>query len=309
MMMRILGGTGLLLFAGVACSNSHGRGSADGGMGGSAAHEDVGADGGSPASGGAGANGAGGASGRRNGLELAWAVTDAGRDFAVDGGVTDAAIASLPGLPGVVVCVDGRGDIGCATSGPDGTFALEGLPPMTNLVLTFAKDGFIPESSSIQTASTDMRVTTTSVAMFPLQQTTPRGAPHDPESGGAEFLAVSASSTEPSGFGLLEGVTVSLDPPRGEGPDFFVGTQFRRRATATRHGVGFFWNLPPGDYTLTFEHPDYDCSAIQTPLAAFGIPVQGTPNAVRFTVLAGHLVQQLAVFCTAKSVVVATDGG
>ena len=98
------------------------------------------------------------------GFKLAWSVVEIRP--APDAGVPDAGGATPPPLEGVKVCVNGHDEIACATSGADGRFTLVGVPPRTRLVLTFDKAGYLKESKSIETASTNMQGTD-GVFMFP----------------------------------------------------------------------------------------------------------------------------------------------
>jgi hypothetical protein len=154
-----------------------------------------------------------------------------------------------------------------------------------------------------------MTVTLGAIVMSPSRSTTPHGTALDPHMGSVDFYAVEQAPSSPSGFALMSGVTGALSPRKGEGPDFFLGTKYDPRATASVGGLGFFWNLPPGEYTLIIGADGYDCSAVQFPLAGWGIPEDTAPNAVRFTVLPGYLTEEMGVLCAKQSIIVNTDGG
>src|SRR5262249_30832581 len=129
-----------------ACTSSHQANTGDGG----------------PSSGGSGGSAAGDA-GKRDGFVLQWSVTDGAGLFGGDGGPAP----MLGGLSGVEVCVHDMPNIACAKTDAKGAYELDGVPGLTNLVLTLNREGYVPASKSIQTANTDMNVNGSSILMFP----------------------------------------------------------------------------------------------------------------------------------------------
>jgi hypothetical protein len=303
-MTRILQGLGAFaLFAASACSSTSSdktRSAPDGGGGG-----------------GSGNKGTGGSSNAHSDagskvFKLAWATKD-GSVSPPDSGVPDAGFTA-PRLAGVKVCVYQHPEIACVTSAADGTFTLEGLAPLTNLILTFDKTGYAKASKSIQTASTDMQITTP-IDMFAegsIDKTVDGGA-LDSTKGSVFFFTIGPvpGSADQNAFQGLAGATVTIAPVKGSGP-FYIGKNGKtidKALTQTLSGTGYFYNLDPGDYTLTFDDSAVDCEPISLGASAWGIPVPATPHSVKFTVLANYTADEIGVFCTQKSVIVGGDGG
>lgn len=239
------------------------------------------------------------------GLSMVWKVVESGPvGMAVDKAVRP---QDLPGLGGVEVCVDGMATIRCATSAADGTFALHGLPAQTDLVLTTRKDGYVKTLRAIETASTDMDGTG-----FPLV-TTKRGGPrpdlgftYDDSLGAISFFALKIEKD--GGAALPVDVRVTLAPQAGHGPFFTTDRNvFDQTATASIGGLGFFFNVEPGDYVLNFDDQGADCAPISFPFGAFGYP--SPPTSVRFPVRSEYATDQIAVLCTDKSVLTSPDAG
>ena len=239
------------------------------------------------------------------GLGMTWKIVESGPV----GTALDKALRpqDLPGLGGVEVCIDGMAAIPCATSGSDGIFVLHGLPAQTDLVLTTRKDGYVKTLRPIETASTDMDGTA-----FPMV-TTKSGGPrpdlgftYDDSLGAISFFAIQLESD--GGVALPPDVHVSIDPKAQHGPFFTTDRNvFDKTATASIGGLGFFFNVEPGDYVLTFDDEKADCAPISFPFGAFGYP--SPPTSVHFPVKSEYVTDQVAVLCTDKSVLVSPDGG
>jgi len=242
------------------------------------------------------------ASGR---LDLLWSVVESGPlGVALDG---PQRITDLPPLAGVEVCVDGVDGIPCATSATDGTFVLKGLPARTDLVLTTQKDGYVKTLRAIETASTDMDGTA-----FPLVSAK-RGGPrpdfgftYDDNLGAVSFFAVELE--QDGGSALPKGIRTALSPTTAQGPFFTTDRNvFDKSAATTIGGLGFFFNVEPGDYHLAFDDRNADCAPISFPFGAFGYPAP--PTSVRFPIRSGYVTDQIAVLCTQKSVIASPDAG
>jgi hypothetical protein len=280
---------GLVAALAAACTNSTIRNSDDGG----------------PPS-----RGSGGAQNEQDppstkGFKLEWTVTNGAGVGGVDGGAAPA----LGGLPGVKVCVHDMPDIACATTDAMGQFQLIGLPALTNVVLTLDKEGYVPASKSIQTASTDMNVNGSSILMFGATTLkAPDGFVQVPNTGSVDFFAIGPTDDDPNALTILSDVGIALSPSVGDGP-YFADAKgaYDPTATSTAGGFGFYLNLPPGEYTLTFTDDKHDCAPVSAPIAGFGIPVP--PTSARFTVLDGYLTEEVGVFCLQKSFIVVPDGG
>ena len=241
------------------------------------------------------------------GFKLEWSVTDGA---GLLGGADAGAAPTLSGLPGVKVCVHGMPDIECGTTDAKGQFELLGLPALTDVVLTLDRDGYVPASKSIQTASTDMNVNGSSILMF--DATTlkaPDGVEQLPNTGSVDFFALGPRDDDPNTFVVLSNVGVDLSPSKGEGPFFSDATGvYDPTAKSTIGGFGFYLNLPAGEYTINFTDPKHDCAPVSAPIAGFGVPVP--PTSVKFTVLPGYLTEEVGVYCLQKSfIVIPPDGG
>jgi len=230
--------------------------------------------------------------GSASGLKLSWAVSD-GAASVPDGG-------TLPGLAGVKVCVDGHAEFGCKTTGADGSFEFTGLPETTDFVFTFEKSGYYSELKAIETASTDM-TSTAMIFMFPSNATLPDGVTLDPALGTVAFFAIGPvpGSTDQNAFQTEPGVAPTISPVKGKGPFFYDSKgKYQKTATTSLDGYGFYENVPPGDYTITFDKAGLSCAPISFPFGGWGYP--SPPNGVKFPVRAGFLTDEVGVFCTAS---------
>jgi hypothetical protein len=299
---------GLVALSGAfACSSSTDKkSSADAGSsetGGKGGSGGSGAGGGTAGKGGSAAPDSGSA-----GFDLGWSLLD--MQPGSDAGVPDAGAPPAPPLAGVKVCVNGHEEIACVTSDADGRFTLKALPPRTVLVLTFEKTGYLKQSKTIETASTDMQGTNSIPIYAEATAIGPSGVTQAKGKGTMDFFAIGPlpGNPDPNAFQGIPDVAVTLSPAKGDGPYFInAKNKFVDGATKTIAGVGFYFNLDPGDYTITFDQPAFDCAPISIGFSGWGVPVP--PNGVKFTVLADYMTTEAGVFCTPKSVIVGGDGG
>jgi hypothetical protein len=194
-------------------------------------------------------------------------------------------------LEGVEVCVHEHPDIPCAETDDAGRVELAGLPRDTPLDLTFHKDGYIPTLKTIETSFVDMDGTANPVMMPAVGTLGTPGVELELETKGVlGFFAVGDS-------GPVPGTKVSLSPASGDGP-FFVGLDgvIDPDATATLAVGGVFFNLEPGEYTLTTSAEGRKCAGMSFPFAAFGIPAGG--ESVIGHVLPGYYTWQVGTLCT-----------
>jgi hypothetical protein len=243
------------------------------------------------------------------GLSLLWRVVESGPVGVVyDAGSAGInATRNLPGVGGVEVCIDQHPEIPCATSAPSGLFTLRGMPAQQDLVLTCVKDGYVSSLRAIETAATDMDNSGAPIVTGKSGSPNPDlGIKYDDTKGALSFFTL--LSEDDGGLVLPLGVTVTLSPSSGDGP-FYTNAEnlFERSATGTVGGLGFFFNLAPGNYELTFDDPHADCAPISFPFGAYGFPVP--PTSVKFPIRAGFVTDQVGVLCTPKSKLSGPDAG
>ena len=237
-------------------------------------------------------------SGNDNRTKLDWQVVE-------DGDPNDRA----PAVAGVKVCVDGHADIACVTTDKAGHFSLGDLPAATELVLVLEKEGYTPALKPIKTTYEDIAVprpiTMSKVADVP----TNLGFDVDTKGAGSlDFFVVVLPQDDGSGGGPLPGATVALSPGAERGPVYFAtpdvldptltatlsfGGNFELRTTTS----GRFFNVPPGDYTVTFTAPPkYTCTTFSAPNEFFGFPLADA-LAVHVPVRAGYNTANIGVSC------------
>jgi hypothetical protein len=230
-----------------------------------------------------------------SGLKLSWGVQDT-LAAVPDGG-------TRPGLPGVKVCVDGHPEFACQTTDSDGHFVFKGLPATTQFVLTLVKDGYSSSLKPIITASTDMDDTTTPIFMLGAGLKLPDGTAVDSSKGNMFFFQIGPvpGDTTSGAFQTVAGVASTLTPESGSGPDFVGGNgKVLSTTTSVLNSYGFYYNLTPGDYTLTLTRPGTDCEAILTPFGGWGYPGGGA-HQVAFPVRAGFVTTEVGLFCLPAS--------
>jgi hypothetical protein len=216
-----------------------------------------------------------------------------------------------------VVDADGADDTDyeCDTTGADGMFSIGPLEPNQQIIVAFRKDGYQTQIKAVDvgaaaiTLGTPFRMAATGDAGTTVSFGWDPAVTIDPAKGSLNFFAVMLHEGDGGGNVGIAGidwapeVTVTIAPDDGEGP-FYIDSdeEYRPGATATGEGGygGWFMNLTPGEYVLTFSHPTLDCA----PLAgnAFGWP-EGD-HSVTVPVIAGMNTQSSGVLCS-----VPTDGG
>lgn len=204
--------------------------------------------------------------------------------IAVYGSVIELAVDAQTGegvwqpVSGVQVCVLDDPSEPCATTGPEGTFALKGLSQKEWFVISIDKAGYQSVARlayAFQTLSPTYSYTTVQAEAF----ATAVGATYpDPATGHILFGA----GAEQDATQMAAGYTVTLDPPSGIGP-FYAGEDQQldpALTAASPAGWGAFFNLAPGDYQLVFSNASGQC---------------GEPVAAR--VAAGYLTTHIAAVC------------
>ncbi len=219
---------------------------------------------------------------------------------------------TFPAIAGAKVCVDAHPEVACATTDADGAFTLKDLPANAELVLVTDEDGFIPSLQPIHTPTTDAVVTQPIVMLKATGLPTNLGFDIDTtESGIIDFFAIVLKEDDGLNYGPLPGVIVTLSPKAEQDAVYFAQPGIADptlHATLSFGGLfdgagggtvtsGRFFNVPPGDYRVSFTAPPgYTCGDLTSPLAAWGFPVDGQA-VVRVPVRKGYDTGKVGVRC------------
>ncbi len=211
------------------------------------------------------------------------------------------------GVEGLQVCVYQNSAIPCVMTDATGTFTIGGLPPRTNVVLSLNKTGYQPLLESIQTASTPMDGTSDPIFINRADDAPPPiGVPVEwATTGQVNFFTIGPDPDGGTNFTGIPGAQVSLMPaaPAGSGP-YFLDKQghFVPNATSIVSQLGWYFNLPAGNYELTFVDTAFNCAPIEFPFAGYGVPAP--PTSVKFPIVAGYTTALVGVLCTTKPPIV-----
>jgi len=232
------------------------------------------------------------------GVNLSWRVVAQSTPTAV-----------YPGIEGAKVCVDAQPEIGCATTDAHGNFTLKDLPKSTELVLTVEKDGYIPSLKPIETADRFTLVPQPVVMFKAADLPTDLGFAIDTQGSGiVDFFVLVFQGDNQTNPNPLAGVHVALSPTTGKDPVYFrepgvfdpalkATDSFGGTAGLGNLTSGHFFNVPPGEYTVTFTAPaGYTCASLTSPVPAWGFPVPGQ-SAVRVPVRAGYNTANIGMHC------------
>jgi hypothetical protein len=242
----------------------------------------------------------------RTTVPLSWRVVQQGKANVV-----------YPGIEGAKVCVEAQPAISCAMTDAQGNFTLNDLPASAEIVLTIEKDGFIPSLKPIETAGPPNLATQDIATVVPqpivmfqaADLPTNLGFDIDTkDSGIIDFFVLVFQGANQSNPSPLAGVKVALSPTTQTGAVYFSEPGVfdpALQATASFGGTvglgnltsGHFFNVPPGDYKVTFTGPaGYTCATLTSPVPAWGFPVPGQ-SAVRVPVRAGHNTANIGMHC------------
>lgn len=228
---------------------------------------------------------------------------DAPVDVAVDatpvalsGTVTD----GVQPLYGARVCIVGHPEVACATTAPDGTWALSDVFVGADTAISYTATGAL---GLVSLSSKDLpgAIWFVTAALQPDAQAT-------------TLLATQAGFTYPdaaNGFFRVHvagaaGTTVTLAPSSGHGPvytqsDGTPDPSLTATSTAGSGSLAYFGNLAPGTYTLSAFATGKGCydrpqnSPTTQPIAGdWGPSGVGT---IRVEVVAGALTDDLHVYC------------
>lgn len=187
-------------------------------------------------------------------------------------------------MEGAEVCVIDPPDLGCATTGADGTFLLEGVPGNTRIRATASKDKYFPTLGvfDVGTENAELNASLLTQNLI-VAAYSAIGVDFDLELGAVAFIIQPQSPSD-----SVAGWSGALTPAAGEGPYYLVGTALSATATETaEEGTGNIINVPPGDYTLNMTGPGY-CLPTLT--------ASDAPGTYVAPVMAGHLTA-IALVC------------
>jgi hypothetical protein len=222
----------------------------------------------------------------------------------------------LPPIEGVKVCAMGHPEIACTTTAADGTFTLSGLTPGAEVPLTFDKPGYASLIKPIQMGRTDEQSTVPLLMSRTSDREPDLGFPIDLQTLGAvQFFVLSfagaipdAGATNLFGLSAVPGVKVSMSPASGKGPYYIDNNNgIALDAGSTVSFDALYFNVAPGDYTISVDDPNDNCAAISFTFASAGYPVLSAPHGVAFPVVAGYT-DNVGVLCTRNARIVDVGG-
>jgi hypothetical protein len=232
------------------------------------------------------------------GITLSWTPRDLGDVKLYDW-------IEQPGLAGVEVCLIESVGIPCVYTDDTGLFELHGVPTNSEVLLTFSKEGYVPYLVSVRTGTDDL---IWSFYAQPLMEPQYRcderfdaaGVVLDESKG-----HITVGTMAVVGGPIYGPLTVSIDPPVGDGP-FFLDNDLHAVPGATGLSeevvAASFVNLEEGEYVISWENeaPEkMSCHlfrSIEQDLLAWGLPAE-QPNALRVNVRAGLLSGGNAIEC------------
>lgn len=192
------------------------------------------------------------------------------------------ATAQDTALQGVNVCVPGRSDVACAKSGADGAVKL-GLPAGAEVMIGCENKAYGPVYMTWTLGNADLdagrfgvftRSTASSFVELSGGKLTPTA--------GALMVNVYEDLVERTK--RVSGATFTLTPKAGGGPTYVSATKLPQPSltASTEGGPGLFYDLAPGDYTVTIAHPTRTCKG------GFGWKAEG-PTSLRSRVFGGGI--------------------
>ena len=141
-------------------------------------------------------------------------------------------------VPGVEICVYEREEIPCATTNDKGQYDLR-LPNGEDIVIRYAKDGFVPKLRMHRTQGAHWSFWQFQRRAHYVEQAARLDLNWD------DSAAIVTAQSDP-------GVMIMLDPQAGVGP-FYTDEEFNidpELTETTNTGVGAYVNVPPGTYLV-----------------------------------------------------------
>jgi hypothetical protein len=236
-------------------------------------------------------------------------TTDAESDGSEPSAAADAGDGGAMPLEGLEVCVYQNAAIPCVMTDSTGKFTIGGLPQMSDVVISFKKDGYRPILLAIETGSTNMDGSAAGAYPIPRMGGSPSSSPVAVDmmtKGTVVFFALGpGGGGGVASLGGAVGTMVSLAPAGGDGP-YFINDKgaLDPSATSVLAQTGLYFNLDAGMYQMTFNDPNHDCASLSIPFG-FGFSTS-LPNSVKFPIVAGYQTGPIGVLCTPASVLVNT---
>ena len=256
-------------------------------------------------------------------FKLTWLV---GRNAFPGSGPQDAGAAmgdastQFPPIEGVKVCAQGHPEIDCVVTAADGSFTIAGLPGGADVALTLEKPGYVSQIQPIEMGRTDEQNTFPILMSLASDPEPDLGVAIDPTLGTVSFFVISLSALPidaggvedagSGGFFPVRGATLSISPDSGSGPYYLDNNNQVALDAGGMVGItGAFYNVAPGDYTISVDTPNANCTPISFPYGSNGYPIPSVPHGVGFPVVAGYM-DGIGVLCTRNArIVPIPDGG
>ncbi len=240
-----------------------------------------------------------------DGVILSWKVRAVGESFSD--------WFEWPALEGVEVCLIESINIPCVATDEEGVFVLPAVPKNSELLLTFAKEGYVPQLVSARTGTANIEAPE-ATQPFMMQKNRndeeldalfdALGVVVDEDKGGINVVAVDASLS-----GNAARLSLSIHPQKGDGP-FFWDTNMHIVPNATRLSrempVATFHNLDEGEYVISWdlEEPEnISCGILGVRMdppqsdVMYGLPA-AQPDAMRVKVRPGFASGLNVIVCT-----------
>lgn len=216
----------------------------------------------------------------------------------IRGGAADGPSGFTP-LAGVEVCVLDRPEVACDTTGADGRFELTGVPGGADHQLTLRDDdtGYFPLLAHVAAGSEDVELGTFGLVLDDVADTIAgaAGLTIDRSRALVVFEAFDSFATAIGGRPDTPqpDVTFALDPADATELVYFDddGAPDPALTATSRRGIGFFFGVPAGEHTLSFDHATSTCE--RAPFAWAG-PGGET---VRLRAVAGYFVNAGYAVC------------
>lgn len=155
-----------------------------------------------------------------------------------------------------VCLIEPAGD--CTRSNEIGEFYILNVERQSKILLRFLKNGYYPNVAQYSVGN-DTEFLNYFLASDEISDlgASLAGVNRDDSKGIIIFAARTGKGPQATN---VEDVGMTLTPASGDGPFYAVANGFdHNRTTTTAVGGGSYFNVEPGDYVLTYSHPDRTC--------------------------------------------------